>query len=134
MSRTGNRPEQPDNRGFTLLETVAALTVFGIAVLVAAGFLDAQVQIAQRMEVRADLLRATEVVLESARGGAVPLTSADVDLSGQYETRSGQPIDASMKVVESVDLPGLYEVTATASTRLRGRQEAVSVTTRVWRP
>ncbi len=134
MFRAANRTEQPDDLGFTLLETVAALTIFGIAILVAAGFLDAQVQLARRMQVRADLLRANEIVLESARGGAVPLATVDVDLSGQYEPRSEHTIDTSMKVVESVEHPGLYEVTATATTWLRGRREAMSVTTRVWRP
>jgi prepilin-type N-terminal cleavage/methylation domain-containing protein len=134
MCRAASRPEEPDNCGFTLLETVAALTIFGIAILIAAGFLDAQMQAAHRMQVRADLLRATEIVLESARGGALPLASGAVDLNGQYEPRSDHVVHASLEVVESVEHPGLYEVTATATARLRGRQEALSITTRVWRP
>jgi prepilin-type N-terminal cleavage/methylation domain-containing protein len=134
MCRAATRPEQPDNCGFTLLETVAALTIFGIAVLVAAGFLDAQMQAAHRMQVRTDLLRATEVVLESARGDAVPLASGAVDLGSDVEQRFENSLDASIEVVESVDHPGLYEVTATATAWVRGRQESLSVTTRVWRP
>ena len=63
------------HNGFSLVEAIAALTIFGMAIVVAAGFLDVHMSAARRLEARSDLVRAAETVLESLRGGTLPLVS-----------------------------------------------------------
>jgi len=119
--------------GFTLLEAVIAMAVFGFAILVAAGFLDAQISAARRLEARADLLRAAEAVLESVRGGALPLESAAVALGDEFRPLSAIRVATAVEV-RPCELEGLYEVEAVARTVVRSEAMAVSLTTRVWRP
>lgn len=121
------------DRGFTLLETVLALTVFGFAIVVAAGFLDAQMSAARRLEARSDLVRAAETVLESVRGGLLPLQSAAVDLGDEFQPLSAITVRTRVEVRPQT-LPDLYEVEVEAAAEVRGRDMVVSITTRVWRP
>jgi prepilin-type N-terminal cleavage/methylation domain-containing protein len=64
------------HNGFSLVEAIAALTIFGMAIVVAAGFLDVHMSAARRLEARSDLVRAAETVLESLRGGTLRLRSS----------------------------------------------------------
>lgn len=109
------------------------MAVFGFAILVAAGFLDAQMSAARRLEARADLLRAAEVALESVRGGALPLESAAVELGDEFRPLSAIRVATSVEV-RPCELEGLYEVEAVARTVVRSEAMEVSITTRVWRP
>jgi prepilin-type N-terminal cleavage/methylation domain-containing protein len=127
------RQRHRHERGFTLLEAVIAMAVFGFAILVAAGFLDAQMSAARRLEARADLLRAAEVALESVRGGALPLESAAVELGDEFRPLSAIRVATAVEV-RPCELEGLYEVEAVARAVVRGEGMEVSVTTRVWRP
>lgn len=133
MPGTALRPAERRNRGFTLLETVLALTVFGFAIIVAAGFLDAQMSAARRLEARADLVRAAETVLESVRGGLLPLQSATVDLGDEFQPLSAITVRTRVEV-RPQELPDLYELEVEAAAEVRGRDMVVSITTRVWRP
>jgi prepilin-type N-terminal cleavage/methylation domain-containing protein len=126
-------PADSSDRGFTLLETVLAMTVFGFAIIVAAGFLDAQMSAARRLEARADLVRAAETVLESVRGGVLPLQSAAVDLGGEFQPLSAITVDTRVEVRPQA-MPDLYEVEVEAGAVVRGRTMVVSITTRIWRP
>jgi len=120
-------------RGFSLLEAVAALALFGMAIVVAAGFLDAHVSAARRLEARADLVRAAEVVLESLRGEALPLTGGAIDLSGQFPGRSSARVATRVQVTPRT-LTGLYEVRVEARTVVRSEEMVVTVTTQMWKP
>lgn len=110
-----------------------ALTVFGFAIIVAAGFLDAQMSAARRLEARADLVRAAETVLESVRGGLLPLQSAAVDLGDEFQPLSAITVRTRVEV-RPQELPDLYELEVEAAAEVRGRDMVVSITTRVWRP
>ncbi len=124
------RPDQ----GYSLVEALAALTIFGMAILVAAGFLDAQMSAARRLEARADLVRAAEILLESVRGGVLPLESADVDFGDEFQPLSAITVMTSVEVAERPDLPGLFQVRVTARAMVRSEEMVVSISTQVWRP
>lgn len=119
--------------GFSLLEAVAALTLFGLATIVAAGFLDAQMSASRRLEARADLLRAAEIVLESVRGEVLPLETAPVDMTAQFQPLTAITVETRVEVIEH-SLPGLFEVRAEAKAMVRTEDMVVSITTMVWRP
>ncbi len=110
------------------------MTIFGLAILVAAGFLDAQMSAARRLEARADLVRAAEILLESVRGGVLPLETADVDFGEEFQPLSHITVTTSVEVAERSDLPGLYQVRVVARAMVRGQEMVVSITTQVWRP
>ena len=120
--------------GYSLVEALAALTVFGMAILVAAGFLDAQMSAARRLEARADLVRAAEIMLESVRGGVLPLESAVVDFGGEFQPLSAINVKTSVEVAERPDLPDLYQVRVVAQAMVRNQKMVVSISTQVWRP
>lgn len=120
-------------RGFSLLEAVVALAIFGMAIMVAAGFLDAHMSAARRLETRADLVRAAEVILESLRGEALPFTVGAVDLSDQFPPQSSARVTTSVKVTPR-SLTGLYEVRVEARAVVRSEEMVVTVTTQMWKP
>lgn len=119
--------------GYSLIEAIAALTIFGVAIIVAAGFLDAHMSAARRLEARADLVRAAETLLEGVRGGVTPLTSGAVDLSDDFEPLSSIRVTTRITVNER-SLPGLYEVRVEARAMVRTEEMVVSITTQMWRP
>jgi len=119
--------------GYSLIEAIAALTIFGFAIVVAAGFLDAHMSAARRLEARADLVRAAETLLEGVRGGVSPLTSGTVDLADEFEPLSSIRVRTRVIVTERPQ-PGLYEVRVEARAMVRTEEMVVSITTQVWRP
>lgn len=120
-------------RGFSLLEAVAALALFGMAIVVAAGFLDAHMSAARRLEARDDLVRAAEIVLESLRGEALPLTGGAIDLSDQFPGRASAQVSTRVQVTPR-NLTGLYEIRVEARTVIRSEEMVVTVTTQMWKP
>ena len=123
----------PRQRGFSLIEALAALTIFGMAVVVAAGFLDAHMSAARRLEARSDLVRAAETVLESVRGGTLPMVSGDVDLTDEFQPLSS--IRVRTKVVVTTKIPqGLFSVRVDARAMVRSEDMVITITTQVWRP
>jgi len=104
-----------------------------MAVVVAAGFLDAHMSAARRLEARSDLVRAVETVLESVRGGTLPMVSGDVDLTDEFQPLSS--IRVRTKVVVTAKNPqGLFSVQVEARAMVRSEDMAVTITTQVWRP
>ena len=110
-----------------------ALAVFGFAVVVASSFLDVQMSAARRLEARADLVRAAEILLESVRGGVMPLISGDVDLTDEFQPMSTIRVRTTLQVTQR-PLPDLYEVRVEARAMVRSEDMVVSITTLVWRP
>ncbi len=78
---------------------LAALVVFGLALLIAANALTAQAASTRRLAARGELLRTCEIVMESLRGGMLPLVSGpvrldrDLDPSGDVEVYSFVRVD-----------------------------------------
>jgi len=133
MACIASHPTQCRELGFSVVEAIAALTIFGLAVVVAAGFLDVQMSATRRLEARADLVRAAETVLESVRGGALPLVSGAIDLRDEFQPLSAITVRTNL-VVRPRSIPGLYEVEVRAQAMVRSEDMVVSITTDVWRP
>ncbi len=123
----------PRQRGFSLIEALAALTIFGMAVVVAAGFLDAHMSAARRLEARSDLVRAVETVLESVRGGTLPMVSGDVDLTDEFQPLSSIRVRTTV-VVTAKNPQGLFSVQVEARAMVRSEDMVVTIATQVWRP
>lgn len=112
---------------------MAALTIFGLAVIVAATFLDVHMSAARRLEARADLVRAAEATLESVRGGILPLVSTEVDLGEQIPPKSSVTISTELLVTPK-PIEGLYEVRVESRAVVRTEVMVVAITSQVWRP
>jgi type II secretory pathway pseudopilin PulG len=128
----GLRRPHGSDRGYSLVEAVLALTIFGLAVIVAAGFLEVHMNSARRLQARADLVRSAETLLESARGGALPMLTGELELE-PMETRSSVEIDTRLEVTP-LSVPGLYELRAEARATVRSEEMVVVIATQVWRP
>ena len=122
-----------ERNGFSLIEALAALTIFGMAIVVAAGFLDAHMSAARRLEARSDLVRAAETVLESVRGGTLPLVSGEVDLTDEFQPLSSIRVRTTVAVTGK-DPQGLFSVRVEARAMVRTEDMVVTITTQVWRP
>ena len=126
-------PRSRGRNGFSLIEALAALTIFGMAIVVAAGFLDANMSAARRLEARSDLVRAAETVLESLRGGTLPLVSGDVDLTDEFLPLSSIRVRTRVGVT-SRNPHGLFTVRVEARAMVRTEDMVVTITSQVWRP
>jgi len=104
-----------------------------VALLVASNTLQAHAMAAKRLEVRGELLRSVENVLESLRGRSVPLDGGPVELDNPPGHTSGVEVFTFIEV-EEADIPGLYLVGVRARASLRGRPEELELTTMIWRP
>jgi len=127
------RIDVPRAAGFTLVEALAALGIFTLAVLVAAAFLQAHVNAARRLEVRSALVRAAETTVEEIRGGLRPLASATLDRGAEFDLPPSWSLRCSV-TVDGAGVPDLYRLVVTARSSAAGRPIEVSVETRVWRP
>ncbi|MEE4270095.1 MAG: type II secretion system protein [Thermoanaerobaculales bacterium] len=122
------------NRGFTLVEALAALAITAMAVLVATAFLQAHVNAARRVEVRSALVAEAERALEEIRAGLRPMTPAVFDPA----SGAGSPMAGGVQVSVNV-LPGgapdLYRVTVVSrsSASVTEPMEVV-LDSMVWRP
>jgi prepilin-type N-terminal cleavage/methylation domain-containing protein len=119
--------------GFTLVEALAALAIFAMAVLVAAAFLQAHATAARRLEVRAALVRATETTLEEIRAGARPLTTATLDRTGELDLPPGARVTTTVRVDDG-GVEDLYRVAVRSRSAAAGRPMTVDVQTMMWRP
>ena len=124
---------RPRVAGFSLLEAVAAIAIVGFALVVAAHAMSAYAATVRRAEVRQQLLWAAENVIESVRGGQLPLTSGTVQLDRDLSPPDGEAVHLFLEVRQR-DQPGLHDIAIRASTSLPGRREEVELSTMVWRP
>ncbi len=121
------------DRGYSLLETLVALALFGIALVVAAHALSAHAVAARRLELRQELVRTAETVLESVRAGVVPLATGPVDLGEEFAPADGAPVASSLRV-DALEPAGLFKVRVRASGRTAHGGLSVTLTTMVWQP
>jgi hypothetical protein len=112
---------------------LVALAIFGMAVVVAAGFMSAQASSERRLTTRQELLRLAEAGLESVRGGVVPLEPRV--LVDEHLVRSAVVDDPAVVIdVRRAAIPDLYEVSVAVTGELRGAEVTLRVDTMVWRP
>lgn len=120
-------------RGFTLVEALAALAIFAMAVLVATAFLQAHVQSARRLEVRSALVHASEMTIEEIRSGTRPMVSANIDRGPELGLAPGASLQTIIRV-DSGGVTDLYHVAVTSRSAEAGEPMEVIVETMVWRP
>lgn len=125
------RASRRSRSGYSLLEAVVALAIFGMAILVATSALQSHATLLHRSEVRAQLLQSAEDVLEQVRGGVLPLVGGTFDdIDPAVSTARARTVVA----VEAQETDGLFRVTVTARASVPGDVLEVELTTMVWRP
>jgi len=118
------------NRGFTLVEALAALVITAMAVLVAAAFLQAHVNAARRIEVRSALVVEAERTLEEIRAGLRPMVPVVFDPG----TGAAGGLRVSVNVLHG-GAPDLYRVTVVSrSSASVAEPMEVVLESMVWRP
>jgi len=121
------------DRGFTLVEALAALAIFAMAVLVAAAFLQAHARAARRLEVRSELVRAADATLEEIRAGVRPMVPATIDRASDVGSRMVAPIRTTVRV-DDAGVPDLVLVSVSSHSAAAGEPMTVAIQTMVWRP
>jgi prepilin-type N-terminal cleavage/methylation domain-containing protein len=119
-------------RGFTLVEALAALLIVTMAILVAGNALQVHADAAKRLEIRQQLLRDAESVLESLRCGALPAITGPVEL-GEPFSPSPEILSTTFVVATPQALPGLIHVTVRSRGYLRDKPVELQLETMMWR-
>jgi prepilin-type N-terminal cleavage/methylation domain-containing protein len=117
-------PDPTRRQGFTLVETVVALAVLGVVLLLGLGLLLQEPAVVERLEARQAAWDALEDTLEAVRAGDLPLSG------GSYPTPQGTVVHLS---VEPTPVPDLWRVQLEAEYRVQGRDFRPRIETRVWR-
>ncbi|MEA2564454.1 MAG: hypothetical protein QOH06_5958 [Acidobacteriota bacterium] len=115
-------------RGSILVESLVALVLLSVALLMGLPLLFGQPGVVRRLDAQRDALGALDSTLEALRTGVLPLQSA------RYG--AGTPDDPVVWVeVEPESRPaGLYRVNLRAVYRVRNQTFERQVDTLVWRP
>lgn len=114
--------------GFSLVESLIALLVVSVALLMGLPLIQQQPGIVKRLDAQHVALREIESTLEAMRSGSMPLQSIHLPPS------PGQP-SLWVDVQPETDAPaGLYHVTVRALWRIQGRDFEKKVETLVWSP
>ncbi len=121
------------DRGFALVEALAALAIFAMAVLIAAAFLQGHASAARRLEVRGELVRAAETTLEEIRSGVRPMVPATIDRTPEVGSRRNTAIRTTIRV-DSAGVPDLVLVSVSSHSAAAGEPMTVAIQTMVWRP
>jgi len=127
MPRAGN--------GFTLVETLIALVLLGVALLLGLALLLAQPRMLARLDAERQAFRAMEGTLEAIRAGAIPLQPAHFE---GFDLSAGRPAPSDLAL--SLDVqpvgspPDLYRVSLRAHYSVAGKGVDQRVETLVWQP
>jgi prepilin-type N-terminal cleavage/methylation domain-containing protein len=114
--------------GFSLVESLVALLVVSIALLMGLPLIQQQPGIVKRLDAQHVALREIESTLEAMRSGSMPLQSIHLPAS------PGQP-SLWVDVQPETDAPaGLFHVTVRALWKIQGRDFEKKVETLVWSP
>ncbi|HSS48919.1 MAG TPA: prepilin-type N-terminal cleavage/methylation domain-containing protein [Thermoanaerobaculia bacterium] len=127
-------PSKPGQGGFTLLEALIALVLLGVALLIGLELVLQNPRMVRRMDGERQAFRAMESTIESVRGGAIPLETADL---GVFSTAVGTPAPRDLDIFMQVDptpLPGLFQVTLQARYTADKHKVQKELQTMVWSP
>jgi prepilin-type N-terminal cleavage/methylation domain-containing protein len=117
--------------GFTLIESLLALALVAVGLLLAVGIQMQQPLALERLRARQDVTRALEATLESIRAGVLPLADGVVP-AGFYGVSAPELV---MRIrVEATATGDLFQVTCEATYSLRGRPRRASLASLVWAP
>ncbi|HEX3128707.1 MAG TPA: prepilin-type N-terminal cleavage/methylation domain-containing protein [Thermoanaerobaculia bacterium] len=114
--------------GFSLVESLIALLVLSVALLMGLPLIQQQPGIVKRLDAQHVALREIESTVEAMRSGVMPLQSIHLAPS------PGQP-SLWVDVQPETDAPaGLYHVTVRALWRIQGKDFEKKVETLIWSP
>jgi len=122
-----------DNKGYSLVEALAAIAIVGMALLVSTNALQTHARLARRAEIQHEMLRSAEDALESVRGSEVPLEEGPLQLISEVGDFSGRTVYTMVRI-EELEIEGLYEVTARSRTHFVDQPMELELRTMVWRP
>ncbi len=116
-------------RGMTLIEAIATIALIGLAVLIATSLTAVYPGNAERVAARHELLRVADATLEGVRCGHTPLQDGAVPV----------PIPVAREIalqlgVEALEPAGLYNLSVSAGTEVRGETLTITLQTMLWRP
>lgn len=114
-------------RGFALVETLVALALLTLALLLGLGLVLQQPRIVHRLDAQREAIERLEVVIEALRAGALPLASQSLRPKGPWRMR------ISIQVTPEGSPPGLYRVQASARYFIQGKLRRQKVETLLWR-
>lgn len=120
-------------RGFSLLECLAAMVLIGFALLIATAFLNTMAGSAAQLNAQTELLRRLNAAAESVRSGQAPLRSGPMLLDPGVACARLTDFHLWLEVT-STDRQGLYEITIHGRCTLHERALRRSLTTMIWRP
>ncbi len=117
--------------GFTLIESLVALALVAVGLLLAVGIQMQQPRALERLRARQEATRALEATLEAVRAGALPL--ADGAVPAALLGDSARSLSVRLRVAPTATAD-LWQVTCEASCVALGRVERRSLTSLVWAP
>lgn len=126
------------HRGSILVETLVALVLVSLGLLLTAALLHVERDLRERAVAQREVLEVEEAVLELVRAGLLPLESRTVEAEelALLLSRPIRPLTLWIEVrrPKGDAVPGLWEVEVTARTVAARRLLTASLVTRVWRP
>ena len=132
-SRSEKRRSQ---RGFSLLETLVALSLLGVAMLMTLSLMFQEPRVVRRLTAHEQVLRALEETLEGIRAGRiVQVGQHRVDPEAWSSPAAPVAQDLSMWTVrEEESASGLYRLSLMARYRVDGRWFDRTIETKGWSP
>jgi prepilin-type N-terminal cleavage/methylation domain-containing protein len=115
-------------RGFTLVETLVALVLLTLTLLLGLGLVLQHPRIVRRLDAQREALHLLEGSLEALRAGALPLVPQELPATGPHR------MSLSVGVEPASSPPGLYKVDVRVDYVVDGQLRERSVETLVWRP
>ena len=115
-------------RGFTLVETLVALVLLTLALLLGLGLVLQHPRIVRRLDAQREAIHSLEATLEALRAGALPLASQTLPPVGPRK------MALSIRIEPESYPPGLYRVQVSVSYLVEGQPRERSVETLLWRP
>jgi prepilin-type N-terminal cleavage/methylation domain-containing protein len=134
MAARPRGPRSHRQAGFTLLETLCALAILSLALLLGMETILQQGRAVRRMESERQAFRALESTLEAVRAGVLPLQTAWM---GGIATAVGTPAPPDLRIwlqVSPTPTFGLYEVTLQATYRVERWRYRKELRSMVYRP
>lgn len=114
--------------GFTLIETLVALVLLTLVLLLGLGLVLQHPRIVRRLDAQREALQTLEATLEAVRAGALPLASQELPPVGP------RGMTPSVQVEPAGYPPGLYHVEVRVRYTVEGQPRDRKVESLLWRP